>query len=211
MSWYSAEYPDPIELIENNSIVSDQITILGEFLFEQNDPDGNIISTTLQCGFGVFHQGIGPLVLLFRSYDNWGPIDTSEFAWERVSGIVYGDEVSIETNFTNTDCDVLVFWADTDNTTWSYGNNLIDDQMATETKPEVGSFIAQRNGDIMVGIFDHSNETGEYSLAVDTRTWSGVSENGTTAESVLPDSDGSRPATFILRGELLNGSTTETT
>jgi hypothetical protein len=86
-----------------------------------------------------------------------------------VEGIKEGDNVDIKVDFTNGDCDVMVWWNDVDNSTWTYANNLVEDVMATGAKPEEGSFVADRDGDIAVGCFDYDLSAGTWTLTVDTR------------------------------------------
>ncbi|MFW9956186.1 MAG: hypothetical protein ACFFD3_16690, partial [Candidatus Thorarchaeota archaeon] len=128
--------------------------------------------TYAQIGFlsGVFHQGSGPLVIPDGSYDPFsGTVDLTQFAWDYVDGIVEGDTVDITVDFSNGDCDIMVWWADIDNTTWTYGNNLVEDSMATGAHPEVGSFVAARSGRLAIGIFDYDLSAGTWYTTVDTR------------------------------------------
>jgi hypothetical protein len=51
----------------------------------------------------------------------------------------------------------------------SYGNNLLGGQMATGAHPEIGSFTADRSGDVDFGILNYDGAAGTYDLSVDTR------------------------------------------
>ncbi|MHA1906136.1 MAG: hypothetical protein ACW98Y_02490 [Candidatus Thorarchaeota archaeon] len=160
-----------------------------------NMPEYEITSTTLGFLSGVYHQNSGPLVIPDGSYDPFsGPVDLTQFAFDIVDGIGEGDNVDIEVDFTNGDCDIMVWWADTDNTTWSYGNNLVGDVMATGAHPEVGSFTADRAGSIAVGIFDYDLAAGTWTVTVDTRV--GVYETATGAEVTYDTYDLGRNGTF---------------
>jgi hypothetical protein len=112
----------------------------------------------------------------------------------RVDGIVEGDNVDIEVDFTNGDCDIMVWWADTDNTTWSYGNNLVGDVMATGAHPEVGSFTADQTGSIMVGVFDYDLAPGTFTVTVDTRV--GIYEDADGSEVTYDSYEFLRNGTF---------------
>ncbi|MHA2424361.1 MAG: hypothetical protein ACXAEF_06210, partial [Candidatus Thorarchaeota archaeon] len=160
-----------------------------------NMPEYEVVSTTLGFLSGVFHQNTGDLVIPSAAYDPFsGPLDLSQFAWDYVAGIGEGDNVDIEVDFTNGDCDIMVFWADTDNTTWSYGNNLVDDAMATGAHPEVGSFTADRAGTLAVGIFDYDLAPGTWTVTVDTRV--GVYESAAGPEVTYDTYDLGRNGTF---------------
>jgi hypothetical protein len=51
----------------------------------------------------------------------------------------------------------------------TYDNNLLGGDMASSAHPEVGSFTAAEDGDIVFGILDYANDGGYYYLTVDTR------------------------------------------
>jgi hypothetical protein len=42
--------------------------------------------------------------------------------------------------------------------------NLLGNQLATSSKPESGSFIPNRSGDLVIGCFNFSNSTGNWSI-----------------------------------------------
>jgi hypothetical protein len=161
-----------------------------------NMPEFEIDS--MQIGFlsGVFYQGTGDLVVPDASYDPFsGPVQLDQFSFEFVPGIVEGDTVDITVDFSNGDCDIMVWWAGTDNTTWSYGNNLVADQMATGAHPEVGSFVAGQDGTLAVGVFNYDLTAGAtYEVTVDTRV--GVYESAAGATVTYDTYDLERNGTF---------------
>jgi len=110
------------------------------------------------------------LIIPPEEYDPFeGVIVLENFAWYKVDGIVSGDNIQITVDFTNDDTDVMVWWADTDNSTWTYANNLVGYKMSTDSSPETGSFPATRGGSIMIGIFNYDREPGIWSARVVTQ------------------------------------------
>jgi hypothetical protein len=157
-----------------------------------------ITSTTLGFLSGIFDQQTGDNVVPSAAYDPFsGTVDLTQFAWAWVDGIGEGDTVDIEVDFTNGDNDIMVWWADTDNTTWSYGNNLVADQMATGAHPEVGSFTADRDGEIAIGIFNYDLAGGTWTTTVDTRV--GVYETATGPTVTYDTYDLGRNGTFQIQ------------
>jgi len=153
----------------------------------------------VEIGFlsGLYEVVTGDLVIPSASYDPFsGAIQLDQFAWARVDGIVEGDTVAIEVDFSNGDCDIMVWWADTDNSTWTYANNLVGDAMATGAKPEIGSFVAGRSGAIMVGIFDYDLQAGTYEVTVDTLV--GVTDSADANEVLYDTYDLLRNGTFTV-------------
>jgi hypothetical protein len=128
-------------------------------------------------GFGegdYLHQG-GDLLATFSGYiPGLFDMQLEAYAWVRVDGIAIGDFVDIKLDWLTQsglegDCEVLAFWADTDNSTWTYNNNLLGRQMCTDEKPERGSFYADQSGALMIGIYCAAGYGGTYSLTVDFR------------------------------------------
>ncbi|MHA2265510.1 MAG: hypothetical protein ACXAEN_24230, partial [Candidatus Thorarchaeota archaeon] len=155
--------------------------------------------TNVEVGFlsGVYAVQGGTLVIPSASYDPFSsPILADEFAWERVEGIVEGDNVNVEVDFSNGDCDIMAWWADSDNATWNYGNNLLGAQMATGAHPEIGSFVADQSGAIMVGIFDYDLQAGTYEVIVDTLV--GIYEDADSNEMIYDTYDIGRNGTFVV-------------
>jgi hypothetical protein len=151
----------------------------------------------IQVGFlsGVYFHESGTLVIPDAAYDPFsGPVQLDQFAWMQVDGIVEGDNVDVEVDFTNGDCDIMAWWVGTDNTTWSYGNNVLGDQMATGAHPEVGSFTAGQSGSLMIGIFDYDLAPGTFTVTVDTRV--GIYEDADGSEVTYDSYEFLRNGTF---------------
>jgi hypothetical protein len=185
--WYSAltnedlvlSYTADDALHPNVISVADLDTVWGDHaVLNASYPDFNLPNmpefevTWIQIGFlsGVYHHESGSLVIPAASYDPFsGPVQLDQFAWERVDGIVEGDNVALSVDFTNGDCDIMAWWAGTDNTTWSYANNVLGAVMATGNHPEAASFVAGQSGSLMIGIFDYDLAPGTWTVTLDTR------------------------------------------
>ncbi len=166
-NWDSTLYP----FTDYDVIEGDHVTLNVTFseAFLSNFPEMEIQTTILSLNSGILVEQTDNLVIPDGSYDPFsGIVDLTQFAWEVIDGIAEGDTVDIEVDFTNGDCDIMVWWTDTDDTTWTYGNNLVGDMMVTGSRPEYGSFVADRSGNISIGIFDYDLVPGTYTLEVDT-------------------------------------------
>ncbi len=169
--------PNPIpmavgETIDEDTATGDHVVINASYpAFELvNMPEYEVTGITISFLAGVYFHETRDLVIPDSSYDPFsGPIQFDEFDWMFVDGIKNGDTVDIEVDFTNGDCDVMVWWTSVDNSTWTYDNNLVGSVMATGAHPEVGSFTADRDGEIAVGCFDYDLAAGTWTLTVDTR------------------------------------------
>ena len=167
-SWYSADNASARPLASSSVIEGDRIVLVGAF-HNENLPQP-VIRTECDVVRGVLFEKTGDLVVPNSTYNPFsGPVNLTQFAWVLVPGIEEGDTVRVSVDFNNGDCDIMGWWAGTDNTTWTYGNNLLEDQMATGTKPEVGSFIAGQDGTLAIGVFDYDGSTGTFEVTVDTR------------------------------------------
>ncbi len=119
-------------------------------------------------GFGLYLQG--RLKIPDEAYDPFsGTVQANQYTWQQVSGIERGYNVTITLDFMNNDTDLMMWWADTNSSDWSYGNNLMADQMVSGARPEIGTFVADRNGTLAVCIYDRSREEGNYTLWIDRR------------------------------------------
>lgn len=208
VSWNSTEYPIPSVLQDNDSIESDQISVYAEFPFDANDINSSVIETNVSLGFGIHHEETGELLICEPGYTPGGSLPCDCLLWRKVDGIIKGDNVSIWLNFTNTDVDLFAIWADSENATYVHEleHLLQNNQMATWNQPEVGSFIADRSGSILIGLFNYGLDEGEYHLIVDTRSWIDFTNLSNKIRIPIPDSDGSRPAWFKFRGVSMNGT-----
>ncbi len=77
--------------------------------------------------------------------------------------------VNITVDFHSVDGDVMIFWAESDTSTWTYFTNIMATDMVTNSSYESGSFIADRSGAIAIGLFDYSRLESFYNLTVDTQ------------------------------------------
>ncbi len=160
------------ETIDEDTATGDHVVINASYpAFELvNMPEYEVTGITISFLAGVYFHETSDLVIPSDTYDPFsGPIQLDQFDWMFVDGIKAGDNVAIEVDFTNGDCDVMVWWTEWDNSTWTYANNLVEAQMATGAHPEVGSFTADRAGEIAVGCFDYDLAAGTWTLTVDTR------------------------------------------
>jgi len=165
--WYSADNSSARPLASNSVIEGDRIVLVGTFYNE--DLTQPVIRTECNLVRGILFEKAGDLLIPTPTYNPFsGTVNLTEFAWVFVYGIGEGDNVRVSVDFSNGDCDVVGWWAATDNTTWTYGNNLLADQMTTGAKPELGSFVAHQGGTLAVGVFDNDNSTGTFEVIVDT-------------------------------------------
>lgn len=172
LTWTADDSAVPAVVALDSTLVGDHVLLNATFpAFNlANMPEFEVIETTIQFLSGLYVQRSGTLVVPDSSYDPFSmPIQENQFAWETVDGIVEGDEVRVICDFSNSDCDIMAWWADLDPAQRSYGNNLLEDQMATGAHPEIGSFVAGRDGSVIFGIFDYDLAVGTYDLTVDTR------------------------------------------
>ncbi|MFW9979877.1 MAG: S8 family serine peptidase, partial [Candidatus Thorarchaeota archaeon] len=204
-------YPAPLE---SDAIINeDQVVIHAtamDYLNLPNLPEAAIDGIEIHVSTGIYFQETKDLVIPTASYDTFGgPIDLSQYSWLMVEGIEEGDLVHMVCDFTNGDCDFMAWWADTDNTTWSYGNNILEDGMATGARPEVFSFIAERSGAIAVGCFDYDKMPGSWTLTVDARLIIGDSSENTEVE--IPLSLFGKNSTFTISATAFTSTNLEYT
>ncbi|MGY5862692.1 MAG: hypothetical protein RTU09_10020, partial [Candidatus Thorarchaeota archaeon] len=179
VSYNANNLADPIVMANGETIVEDiangdHATVNASFpAFNlANMPEYEVTGTTISFLSGVYYVETADLVPAPLTYNPFAAaaIDLDLFAWQFVDGVIAGDNVRLEVGFTNADCDIFVYWADSVNASWNYGNNLVEDQMSTGANPEIGSFIADRNGEIAIGCFNFDNAVGTWTLTVDTRS-----------------------------------------
>ena len=60
----------------------------------------------------------------------------------------------------------MAWWAETDNGTWTFTNNLLGSSMSTGEKPENGIFLANQDGDLAIGCFDYDQNPGIWTVTV---------------------------------------------
>ncbi|TFF92878.1 hypothetical protein EU546_06980, partial [Candidatus Thorarchaeota archaeon] len=161
LTWTANDNPIPTVLEEGDTATGDHVVVNASYL-----PSDAKNITMAFCE--SYFEDTASLVIPDPEYDPFsGVIDPSQFSWMTVSGIGEGDEVRLVVNFTNGDSDVMAWWAGTDNTTWTYDNNLLGTQMTTGAKPENGSFIADWSGTLKIGCFDYDLTPGNWTLQME--------------------------------------------
>ncbi|MBS3794331.1 MAG: S8 family serine peptidase [Candidatus Thorarchaeota archaeon] len=183
LSYNANNLDDPVVLADGPTVIEDEITgdhavinaTYPDFNLP-NMPEYEITQTSVQFLSGLYYYEDGiPLVIPPSGYDPFsGAINLDAFSWQFVEGVKEGDTVDMVGDFTNGDCDFMVWWADTDNGSWTYDNNLMGADMATGDHPEIGQFVADRGGTLAIGCFDYDGQPGTWSIEVDTRV--GITE-----------------------------------
>lgn len=168
--WWSRESTTPSNITDDSIVTGDRIQFSAEFPNSVGDPDSDVVSIEWSATKGFRHNVTGNLVI---PYDGYEPfilgMNVSQFAWEKVDNIKQGDNVRLTLYHNNTDTDVVVYWADVDNSTWISNFGITGLDMATAAiHVERASFIAEREGSIMVGIYSYDHQPGYYDLIVDT-------------------------------------------
>ncbi len=208
--YYSNWNMTPTPFTDNDVIDGDHIVVNVTFspVGASNFPESEINTVKLELLSGILYQNSGTIVEPDAAYDPFsGYIDLTQLSWEFVDGIMKDDIVQITVDFTNGDSDIMVWWADTDNTTWSYSNNLVGSKMATAAKPEATSFTADRDGRLAIGIFNYDRTIGaQYTLTVDTRTGVEVNSAGRSAWYDTSNLGSSSTRDIIATAYTLSGS-----
>ncbi|MDF1539984.1 MAG: hypothetical protein P1Q69_13895 [Candidatus Thorarchaeota archaeon] len=170
LRWWSRETPSP-QILEDNAIIEgDRITVEAVFEDSMEHPDLRVEEVSWSVSRGFIKHRTGEL--LVPDDEAYEPfimgLNISQLVWERIDGIQRGDNVRLTLFHDNTDTDVLVYWADIDPSLWFTDGGLTGRQMATPVRPEIGSFIADHDGAIMVGMYSYDHQNGTYNLTVDT-------------------------------------------
>ncbi|MBD3408267.1 MAG: S8 family serine peptidase [Candidatus Lokiarchaeota archaeon] len=172
LQWKSNDQPSFTQIMDEDNLVGDHVIINATYpeFNLVNMPEYEITEISMNLYSGLYKTEFGNLVIPSPNYDPFsGIIDTSQFAWEYISGIKENEIVDITCEFNNEDSDIMVWWQDTDSSSWSFVNNLVGNSMNTSNNPESGQFIANRDGTLAIGIFDFSKDAGTYLVSVDTR------------------------------------------
>jgi hypothetical protein len=122
-----------------------------------------ILYGTLVTRTGSTHPAVDP-----GAAQAGGVIDSTEYAWEVVSGILEGDTVRVSVGFDGSDVDVWLWWDSIAMSARTYANMISHDGISG-ANPEYIEFVADQDGAIAVGIEDYSGDSSEYELIVDTR------------------------------------------
>lgn len=172
LSWYSRDHPAQTVLTSGGTAAGDHVVLNATWTDAvlPGMPDYQITTVEMKVLRGLLSIQSGDLIPPTPGYSPFsGVVQLDEFAWVFVPGIEEGDNVRVTVDFTNGDCDIMAWWAGTDNTTWTYGNNLLEDQAATGAHPEYAEFVADQDGTLAVGVFDYDGATGTFEVTVDTR------------------------------------------
>ena len=170
LQWWSRDSPSPKVLEDGTTIIGDQITVQASFDDSHYSPGVIVDEVRWSASRGFIEHRNGELII---PYDGYEPfimgLEIDQLGWERIDGIQRGDNVSISLTHNNTDTDVLVYWADIDPSLWMTDGGLTGRDLATARPTETGSFIADHDGAIMVGIYSYDHQPGTFNLSVDTR------------------------------------------
>ncbi|MDF1540715.1 MAG: S8 family serine peptidase, partial [Candidatus Thorarchaeota archaeon] len=138
-NWYSRDAPARTSITTGGVAEGDHVVMNATWTDAPltNMPDYGITTLELKILYGSLVQKSGTLMIPDGAYDPFagGPLHLDEFDWEYIPNISAGDAVRISVSFTNGDCDIFVYWADTDNSTWSAATDLADGAMGTGANP----------------------------------------------------------------------------
>ncbi|MBN2230109.1 MAG: SRPBCC domain-containing protein [Candidatus Thorarchaeota archaeon] len=176
LTWTSRWEPIPQPVTNNSITVGDHIVLNASFPGGPSDP--TIVNCSIELTNGYTYSNTSPLVIpqgdpadQFLTY-----ITKSEWDWVYLEGIQKGWCVNITLDFTNTDSDVMAFWNNTIN--FISTGDLLGLQMASANKPERGSFVANREGTLAIGILDFDSAVGNYTIEVEVGNQAFASNNG---------------------------------
>ena len=157
ITWTSRDSPNSTVIESGDVLEGDHIIIKAELIPENS----SIIKSKMQF-LGKSQLNVTrPLMLITRN----NAIFQIDLDWIVVENITKGLTVNIEVNFSNSNCDIYAWWNDElIDDELDFSSNLLDNQMATTSKPERGSFIPDRTGNLAIGCFNTSNSTGNWSL-----------------------------------------------
>ncbi|MFW9848030.1 MAG: hypothetical protein ACFFF4_02755 [Candidatus Thorarchaeota archaeon] len=168
--WRSSDYVIPTLVESGSELIGDQITVNGEFRAELQ-----INRIELGWSYGFYKTFSDDLVIPTSEYNPLtDAIDLDEFAWVQIDDIQMGEMIRFNLTWESRDledlgdCDVMAWWSFSDNSSWTYANNLLSNQMVGDDKPKSGSYFPTTAGSITVGIYDNSSAEGLYTLTVDT-------------------------------------------
>ncbi|MHA1908987.1 MAG: hypothetical protein ACW98Y_16930, partial [Candidatus Thorarchaeota archaeon] len=138
--WSSRDNVHGAELMDNDTIEADRIEVIATFPNSTDTPHDNIINVQWRASSGFIENRNSSLVV--PEDEDYEPfimgLELQNLAWERIDGIHIGDDVRLTLHHNNTDTDVLVYWADMDNSTWLTDGGITARQMATAGTYETG-------------------------------------------------------------------------
>ena len=144
ITWTSRTHQQP-QPVENDSIIAgDHIILNASF-----PKSYGISNCSMKIWNGFTFSTTRPLV---HAQDPAGAftgiINRTEFDWVVVKGIKKGLRVNISCNFTNTDCDFMVWDGSVDPDSYMFANNIAE--LVSGATPETDSFIWISNNDTLV-------------------------------------------------------------
>ncbi|MHA2148740.1 MAG: S8 family serine peptidase [Candidatus Thorarchaeota archaeon] len=174
ISWTARDHPTPTVVTTGGSAIGDHVMVKAAWTDGVNPgmPEFGITSIQMSILYGILFEASGacpqgvpdPSGALRES-----PVNPDYYAWETATGITEGDNVRIVVDFDGADVDALVWWADTDPADLSMANSIAGNAMATGDHPQVYTFDADRDGDLLFAILDWQQDGSHYELSVDTR------------------------------------------
>jgi hypothetical protein len=174
LRWNARDVPAQSVITTGGSAIGDHVYLNATWDNGVNPliPEFGITSMQMKILYGTLVERTGPLS---PASDPDGQlsgsvIDPDEFSWETVDGIMEGDVVRVTVDFDGSDCDIMMWWSDVPMGERTYNNKIgVSPSMTSGAHPEAGSFTADQDGSIVVGIMDYAGDSSEYELTVDTR------------------------------------------
>ncbi|TXT54619.1 MAG: hypothetical protein BAJATHORv1_60116 [Candidatus Thorarchaeota archaeon] len=167
LKWSSYEISTREPVYDNSTIVGDHITLHSS----PTPPDGRIIdSVELKVPKEIFHNSTYDLVIPDPDFDPFGAVFSrydSNFQWVVIQDIAIGCTVQVKATFSNEDVDVMVWHGGQNPDRYSYDNNIISGQMASQNNPEIGQvewFFPNRT--MILAIFDFTEEMGNVTVEI---------------------------------------------
>ncbi|MDH4213546.1 MAG: S8 family serine peptidase [Candidatus Thorarchaeota archaeon] len=172
--WNARDVPAQTVITDGGSAVGDHVYMNATWDNGVNPliPEFGITSMEMKILYGNLVERTGPTVAASDpdAAFSGSPINPDDFAWETVAGIVTDDVVRVTVDFDGSDCDVMMWWSTVPMAERTYGNKIaVAPSMTSGAHPEAGSFVADRDGSIVVGIMDYAGDSSTYWLTVDTR------------------------------------------
>ena len=164
ITWSSRDNP-------NDSIIETDAIITGDHAIIKADMESEYLSV---IKIEMMLHGRSPLnrirSLVYNHHAT--PVTQNDFDWLIIENVTKGLTVNLEVNFSNTNCDIYAWWNDElDTDDLDLSADLLGNQLATFSKPERGSFIPNRSGDLAIGCFNFSNSTGIWSIFLNQTTF----------------------------------------
>jgi hypothetical protein len=185
ITWTSRAHPESQPLENGTSLIADGIKINVTYVGYAFTQEVQWMNVT--CSSPIDYCSHRRLMKPAEEYSAFsGTIEPSQFAWERIEGIREGRTVSLRCSFSGGNNDVMAWWAETDNSTWTYANNVLGNMMVTPSNPERMNFLANRSGTLVVGIYNTEKQGGFYTFnATSSVTFYRTGENNVLIDAVV--------------------------